>query len=121
MFSHLEPFGGDPILSLNEAFHADSRAQKINLSICIYFDDEGHIPVLACVRDAEAQMLAESAPKPYLPIEGSGAMRTAVQGLLFGAGHEAVTSGRIATLQTIGSSGGLKVGADFIKIGRAHV
>jgi aromatic-amino-acid transaminase len=115
MFSHLEPFGGDPILSLNEAFHADSRAQKINLSIGIYFDDEGHIPVLACVRAAEAQMLAESAPKPYLPIEGSGAMRTAVQGLLFGAGHEAVTSGRIATLQTIGSSGGLKVGADFIK------
>ena len=115
MFSHLEPFGGDPILSLNEAFHADSRVQKINLSIGIYFDDEGRIPVLACVRAAEAQMLAESAPKPYLPIEGSGAMRTAVQGLLFGAGHEAVTSGRIATLQTIGSSGGLKVGADFIK------
>ena len=115
MFSHLEPFGGDPILSLNEAFHADSRAQKINLSIGIYFDDEGRIPVLACVRAAEAQMLAESAPKPYLPIEGSGAMRTAVQSLLFGAGHEAVTSGRIATLQTIGSSGGLKVGADFIK------
>jgi aromatic-amino-acid transaminase len=115
MFQHLEPYAGDPILSLNEAFHADPRPHKINLSIGIYFDDEGRIPVLGCVRDAEAQMLAAAGPKPYLPIEGAAAMRTAVQALLFGAGHEAVTSGRVTTLQTIGSSGGLKVGADFLK------
>ena len=114
MFKHLDAYAGDPILSLNEAFHADPRPHKVNLSIGIYFDDQGRIPVLDCVRQAEAQMLAESGPKPYLPIEGSAAMRTAVQGLLFGPGHEAVKSGRIATLQTIGSSGGLKVGADFI-------
>jgi aromatic-amino-acid transaminase len=115
VFSHLEPYAGDPILSLNEAFQADPRAGKINLSIGIYFDDAGRIPVLDSVRQAEAQMLAESGPKPYLPIEGSAAMRSAVQALLFGAGHEAVTSRRICTLQTVGSSGGLKVGADFIK------
>ena len=115
MFKHLEPYAGDPILSLNEAFHADPRPHKVNLSIGIYFDDAGRIPVLGCVHEAEAQMLAAVGPKPYLPIEGSAAMRTAVQGLLFGAKHEAVTSGRIATLQTIGSSGGLKVGADFVK------
>jgi aromatic-amino-acid transaminase len=115
MFKHLEPYAGDPILSLNEAFHADPRPHKVNLSIGIYFDDEGRIPVLGCVHQAEAQMLAAAGPKPYLPIEGSGAMRAAVQALLFGAGHEAVLSGRIATLQTIGSSGGLKVGADFLK------
>ncbi len=114
MFKHLDAYAGDPILSLNEAFHADPRPHKVNLSIGIYFDDAGRIPVLDCVRQAEAQMLAESGPKPYLPIEGSAAMRSAVQDLLFGAGHEAVKSGRIATLQTIGSSGGLKVGADFI-------
>jgi len=114
-FSHLEPYAGDPILSLNEAFQKDPRADKVNLSIGIYFDDAGRIPVLDCVRQAEAQMLAESGPKPYLPIEGSAAMRQAVQHLLFGAGHEAVTSRRIATLQTVGSSGGLKVGADFLK------
>ena len=114
-FLHLEPYAGDPILSLNEAFQADPRADKINLSIGIYFDDAGRIPVLECVRLAEAQMLQANAAKPYLPIEGSAAMRTAVQQLLFGAEHEAVTSGRIATLQTVGSSGGLKVGADFIK------
>ncbi len=114
-FNHLEPYAGDPILSLNEAFGRDPRPHKVNLSIGIYFDDAGRIPVLGCVRDAEAQMLAESGPKPYLPIEGSAAARSAVQALLFGAEHEAVTSGRIATLQTIGSSGGLKVGADFLK------
>jgi aromatic-amino-acid transaminase len=115
MFSHLEPYAGDPILSLNEAFQHDPRPDKVNLSIGIYFDDAGRIPVLDCVRQAEAQMLAESGTKSYLPIEGAAAMRSAVQALLFGAGHEAVTGGRIATLQTVGSSGGLKVGADFIK------
>jgi len=115
VFSHLEPYAGDPILSLNEAFQHDPRADKVNLSIGIYFDDAGRIPVLDCVRRAEAQMLAESGAKSYLPIEGAAAMRSAVQALLFGAGHEAVISGRIATLQTVGSSGGLKVGADFLK------
>jgi aromatic-amino-acid transaminase len=115
MFDHIEPYAGDPILSLNDAFQKDPRADKVNLSIGIYFDDAGRIPVLDCVRQAEAQMLAESAPKPYLPIEGSAAARSAVQALLFGAAHEALTSGRVATLQTVGSSGGLKVGADFIR------
>jgi aromatic-amino-acid transaminase len=115
MFKHLEPYAGDPILSLNEAFHADPRPHKVNLSIGIYFDDAGRIPVLGCVHEAEAQMLAAAGPKPYLPIEGSAAMRSAVQALLFGAGHEVITGMRVATLQTIGSSGGLKVGADFVK------
>jgi aromatic-amino-acid transaminase len=115
VFAHLDAYAGDPILSLNEAFQKDTRPHKINLSIGIYFDDEGRIPVLASVREAEAQMLAASATKSYLPIEGDAAMRRAVQALLFGAGHPAIDSGRIATLQTVGSSGGLKVGADFIK------
>jgi aromatic-amino-acid transaminase len=75
MFQHLDPYAGDPILSLNEDFQKDPRPHKINLSIGIYFDDAGRIPVLDCVRDAEAQMLAESGPKPYLPIEGAGPAR----------------------------------------------
>ena len=113
-FSHLDPYAGDPILSLNEAYQKDPRTDKVNLSIGIYFDNDGLIPVLDCVRAAEAQMLAASGPKTYLPMEGSGDARHAVQALLFGAGHPAVTSGRVVTLQTVGSSGGLKVGADFI-------
>jgi aromatic-amino-acid transaminase len=115
LFTHLDAYAGDPILSLNEAFQKDPRPHKINLSIGIYFDDEGRIPVLASVREAEAQLLAAGGTKSYLPIEGDAAMRRAVQALLFGAAHPAVESGRIATLQTVGSSGGLKVGADFIK------
>jgi aromatic-amino-acid transaminase len=115
VFAHVEPYAGDPILSLNEAFQADPRPGKVNLSIGIYFDDAGRIPVLGCVKQAEAAMLAEGGAKPYLPIEGSAAMRQAVQALLFGARHPALAEGRVATLQTVGSSGGLKVGADFIK------
>ncbi len=115
MFQHLEPYAGDPILSLNEAFQRDPRTDKVNLSIGIYFDDAGRIPVLDCVRQAEAQMLAEGAAKAYLPIEGAALARVAVQRLLFGADHEAVTGERVATLQTVGSSGGLRIGADFLK------
>jgi aromatic-amino-acid transaminase len=114
MFKHIPPFGGDPILSLNEDFQKDPRPNKINLSIGIYFDDAGRIPVMGSVKRAEALVVAKGGPKPYLPIEGAANFRSAVQALLFGAGHEAVTSGRVATIQSVGSSGGLKVGADFI-------
>jgi aromatic-amino-acid transaminase len=114
MFEHVEPFGGDPILSLNEDFQKDPRPGKINLSIGIYFDDAGRIPVLESVRQAELKVVARNAPKPYLPIEGAANFREEVQKLLFGAGHEALVAGRVATIQAVGSSGGLKVGADFI-------
>ena len=114
MFEHIPPFAGDPILSLNEDFQKDPRPNKINLSIGIYFDDAGRIPVMDSVRRAEAIVVAKGGPKPYLPIEGAANFRSAVQHLLFGAEHEAITSGRVATIQSVGSSGGLKVGADFI-------
>jgi aromatic-amino-acid transaminase len=114
MFEHVEPFAGDPILSLNEDFQKDPRPHKINLSIGIYFDDAGKIPLLESVQRAEAQVVARGAAKPYLPIEGAANFRGAVQRLLFGANHEAIKSGRVATIQSVGSSGGLKVGADFL-------
>jgi aromatic-amino-acid transaminase len=114
MFEHVEPFAGDPILSLNDDFQKDPRPGKINLSIGIYFDDAGRIPVLASVRRAEQAVCAREAAKPYLPIEGAANMRAEVQALLFGPGHEALRSRRVATIQSVGSSGGLKVGADFI-------
>ncbi len=117
MFEHIEPFAGDPILSLNDDFQHDPRPHKINLSIGIYFDDAGRIPVLESVRRAEAQVVARGGPKPYLPIEGAANFRGAVQELLFGAGSEALTAQRVATLQAVGSSGGLKVGADFLARG----
>ena len=114
MFAHIEPYAGDPILTLNENFQKDPRADKINLSIGIYFDDEGRIPVMGAVREAEARIAANVGPKPYLPMEGLAAFRSGVQTLLFGAGHSALQAGRVCTIQTVGSSGGLKVGGDFI-------
>ncbi len=114
MFAHVEPFGGDPILSLNEDFQKDPRPGKINLSIGIYFDEAGRIPVLESVRSAEQAVVARDAARPYLPIEGAANFREQVQLLLFGSGHEALAARRVATIQSVGSSGGLKVGADFI-------
>ncbi len=115
MFLHVDPYPGDPILTLNEDFQKDPRTDKINLSIGIYFDEQGRLPVMNAVRQAESAMLSTIGPKPYLPMTGHPAYREAVQHLLFGADHEAVKSGRIATIQTLGGSGGLKVGGDFLK------
>ncbi len=115
MFEHVEAYPGDPILTLVETFHADTRSQKVNLGIGLYYDEEGRIPLLDSVQQAEAARAASPAPRPYLPMEGAANYRSAVQKLLFGATHPALQQQRIATIQTIGGSGALKVGADFIK------
>ncbi len=115
MFSHVDAYAGDPILTLNEDFQKDPREGKINLSIGIYFDEAGRLPVMQAVREAEAALMAQSGPKSYLPMSGAPAYRQAIKELLLGADHEAVTSGRTATIQTIGGSGALKVGADFLR------
>lgn len=115
LFAHVPAYGGDPILSLMETFQKDARPNKVSLSIGIYFDEEGRLPVLESVRRAETDALAHIGPRPYLPMEGAPAYRSAVQKLVFGAESEAVKSGRIATIQTLGGSGALKVGGDFLK------
>jgi aromatic-amino-acid transaminase len=115
MFQHITPYAGDPIFAIVEAFLRDPRPGKVNLSIGIYFDEQGRLPVLPSVQQAEARILAAGGAKSYLPMEGDPAARAQVQKLLFGADHPAVTGGRIATIQTVGSSGGLRVGADFLK------
>jgi aromatic-amino-acid transaminase len=113
MFEHVDAYPGDPILSLNEDFKNDPRAGKINLSIGVYLDEQGRLPVMHAVREAESALLSAIGPRPYLPMEGAPSYRAAVRQLLFGA-HEAVSAQRIATVQTIGGSGALKVGADFL-------
>ena len=116
MFEHVQPYAGDPIFALVDAFRADPRPHKVNLSIGIYFDEQGQLPVLPSVQQAEARILAEGGAKAYLPMEGDAHMRTLVAELLLGAGHPAIAQGRVATAQTVGSSGGLKLGADFLKV-----
>jgi aromatic-amino-acid transaminase len=115
LFGAVEMAPRDPILGLNEQFVADQNPAKVNLGVGVYFDDAGKLPLLKCVAEAERQMQEAPKPRGYLPIDGIAAYDKAVQGLVFGAESPAVKDGRIATIQGLGGTGGLKVGADFLK------
>jgi aromatic-amino-acid transaminase len=115
LFSAVEMAPRDPILGLNEQFNADTNPAKVNLGVGVYFDDNGKLPLLQCVQAAEKTMMDKPTARGYLPIDGIVAYDTAVKGLVFGADSEPVTSGRVATVQAIGGTGGLKIGADFLK------
>ena len=116
MFQNVDAYAGDPILSLMETFKQDPRTNKVNLSIGLYYDEQGIIPQLQAVAAAEEQLKAEPQQASlYLPMEGLNAYRNAIAPLLFGADHPVLKAGRIASIQTLGGSGALKVGADFLK------
>lgn len=115
LFTAVEMAPRDPILGLNEQFNADTNPAKVNLGVGVYYDDNGKLPLLACVQSAEKTMMATPKARGYLPIDGIAAYDSAVKGLVFGADSEPVKSGRVATIQAIGGTGGLKVGADFLK------
>lgn len=114
MFQHIPAYAGDPILSLVEDFLRDSRTNKVNLSIGLYYDENGNVPVLPSVVEAKKHVLAKNEPLFYLPMEGLATYRKVTQDLLFGENHSALSENRIATIQTLGGSGALKVGADFL-------
>ena len=105
----------DPILGITEAFNADQRPTKVNLGVGVYSNDEGKVPLLRAVREAEKRRLEAAQPRGYLPIDGLAAYDSAVQTLLFGAGSPVLTEGRVITAQALGGTGALKIGADFIK------
>jgi aromatic-amino-acid transaminase len=115
LFAAVEMAPRDPILGLNEQFAADPNPAKVNLGVGVYFDDEGKLPLLKCVAAAEQQLLEAKKPRGYLPIDGIAAYDKAVQGLVFGADSDAVKGARVATVQALGGTGGLKIGADFLK------
>jgi aromatic-amino-acid transaminase len=115
LFTAVEMAPRDPILGLNEQFNADPNPAKVNLGVGVYFDDNGKLPLLACVQAAEKAMMDKPSARGYLPIDGIAAYDAAVKSLVFGADSEAVKSGRVATVQGIGGTGGLKIGADFLK------
>lgn len=115
LFTAVEMAPRDPILGLNEQFNADTNPAKVNLGVGVYYDDNGKLPLLQCVQAAEKQMMADPKARGYLPIDGIAAYDAAVKGLVFGVDSEPVKSGRVATVQGIGGTGGLKVGADFLK------
>jgi aromatic-amino-acid transaminase len=105
----------DPILGLNEAFAADTRTNKVNLGVGVYCDDAGKIPLLAAVRQAEAQLTAAAPARGYLPIDGIAQYNKAVQSMLFGPASPLIADQRVATVQALGGTGALKVGADLLK------
>jgi aromatic-amino-acid transaminase len=115
LFTAVEMAPRDPILGLNEQFAADTNPNKVNLGVGVYFDDNGKLPLLKCVQTAEKQMVDAPKPRGYLPMDGVAAYDAAVKGLVFGADSEPVKSGRVVTAQGIGGTGGLKIGADFLK------
>ncbi|MES2299753.1 MAG: amino acid aminotransferase [Pseudomonadota bacterium] len=115
LFGAIDMAPRDPILGITEAFNADTNAAKINLGVGVYYDDNGKVPLLACVRKAEAMLMEQLAPRTYLPIEGLAAYDKAVQELVFGADSAVIQERRAVTVQAIGGTGALKIGADFLQ------
>lgn len=116
MFQKVDAYAGDPILSLMERFKEDPRSDKVNLSIGLYYNEDGIIPQLQAVAEAEARLNAQPhGASLYLPMEGLNSYRHAIAPLLFGADHPVLKQNRVASIQTLGGSGALKVGADFLK------
>jgi aromatic-amino-acid transaminase len=115
LFSSVEMAPRDPILGLNEQYNADTNPAKVNLGVGVYYDDNGKLPLLQCVQAAEKAMMEKPTARGYLPIDGIAAYDAGVKALVFGADSEPVKSGRVATVQAIGGTGGLKIGADFLK------
>ncbi len=116
LFTAVEMAPRDPILGLNDQFNADTNPAKVNLGVGVYYDDNGKLPLLDCVQAAEKAMMQAPKARGYLPIDGIAAYDAGVKHLVFGADSEPVTSGRVATIQSIGGTGGLKVGADFLNL-----
>lgn len=114
MFNHVEHYAGDPILGLMDKFAKDTRPNKVNLGVGVYYDDDGKLPVLESVKKAEEKIANPPKPRPYLPMDGLAGYRTACQNLMFGKDSALLRDKRVATIATIGGSGALKVGADFI-------
>jgi aromatic-amino-acid transaminase len=115
LFSAVEMAPRDPILGLNEAFNADTRTTKVNLGVGVYCNEEGRIPLLRAVIEAETIRVAQHASRGYLPIDGIAAYDQAVQKLLFGNDSPLISAGRVITTQAVGGTGALKIGADFLK------
>ncbi len=115
LLANVEMAPKDPILGVTELYVADTNPKKVNLGVGVYTDDDSKVPVLQSVRSAEQQLAATAMPRNYLPIDGLPLYNRAVQALVFGADSVAVKSGRIVTVQTLGGTGGLKVGADYLR------
>lgn len=115
LFSSVQLAPKDPIFGLTEAYTADQRPDKVNLGVGVYYTDEGKVPLLRAVLEAEKEVVAKEAPRAYIPIEGPNPYNSAVQNLLFGKDSALIQAGRVVTAECLGGTGALRVGGDFVK------
>jgi aromatic-amino-acid transaminase len=115
LFSSVQLAPKDPIFGLTEAYTADQRPGKVNLGVGVYYTDEGKVPLLKAVLEAEKEVVAKQSPRAYIPIEGPNPYNSAVQNLLFGADSPLIQEGRVVTAECLGGTGALRVGGDFVK------
>jgi len=115
LFAQVERAPRDPILGLTESFNADTQADKVNLGVGVYYDDNGKLPLLKCIKDAEAKRVASAPARGYQPIEGAAAYNQSVQTLLFGASSQILAEQKVITIEALGGTGALKVGADYLR------
>ena len=115
LFSSVQLAPKDPIFGLTEAYTADQRPGKVNLGVGVYYTDEGKVPLLRAVLEAEKEVVAKEAPRAYIPIEGPNPYNSAVQNLLFGKDSALIQAGRVVTAECLGGTGALRVGGDFVK------
>ncbi|BEI40578.1 aspartate/tyrosine/aromatic aminotransferase [Polynucleobacter sp. HIN9] len=115
LFSSVQLAPKDPIFGLTEAYNADQRPGKVNLGVGVYYTDEGKVPLLRAVLEAEKEVVAKEAPRAYIPIEGPNPYNSAVQNLLFGKDSALIQAGRVVTAECLGGTGALRVGGDFVK------
>jgi len=115
LFSSVQLAPKDPIFGLTEAYTADHRAGNVNLGVGVYYTDEGRVPLLKAVLEAEKEVVAKQSPRAYIPIEGPNPYNSAVQNLLFGADSPLIKEGRVVTAECLGGTGALRVGGDFVK------
>ena len=115
LFSSVQLAPKDPIFGLTEAYTADQRPGKVNLGVGVYYTDEGKVPLLRAVLEAEKELVAKQSPRAYVPIEGPNPYNSAVQNLLFGADSPLIKEGRVVTAECLGGTGALRVGGDFVR------
>lgn len=115
LFSSVQLAPKDPIFGLTEAYTADQRPDKVNLGVGVYYTDEGKVPLLRAVLEAEKEVVAKESPRAYIPIEGPNPYNSAVQNLLFGKDSALIQAGRVVTAECLGGTGALRVGGDFVK------
>jgi aspartate aminotransferase len=114
MLDHLLPQPPDALLAVMAAYAQDASPDKVDLGVGVYKDPHGQTPVMAAVKAAEARLIAQQGSKSYVGPAGNRAFAAFIEQLVLGPAHPALREGRVATLQTPGGCGALRLLGDLI-------